>query len=431
MRRAWAATLILAALSTFSFLDRQVLALLIPDLKRDLHITDVQFGLLTGPAFILVYNVILVAAALVVDRWNRKWLICIGAVVWTLMTMGSALARSFDQLLLMRGGLAFGEALLGPAAISLIGDLFERLERPLPTAAYITGSVIGSTGSAMISALVLQIAHGVSSPTSWTGHTAAWRLTLVGVGLPGLLLGLALVFVAREPGRRTDTAAPVGAGLEPLAAHLRRRGLLYLGIFTGYGLLGMISTALAIWGPAYIMRGFHIGQVSSGYWLGAVSLIGGLCGTAVLPAIFRAQFRRGQVNRVVGLAVAAMAAAAVAAAVGSLSPVLWTALVGFGAAMFLVMGVGTLPTLIIQLYAPSHLRGRISAALFFTLYLLSSGLAPVLVPTVAHGVFRGDGSLGPSIALISVVAVAAAAIMFLVARPTLKRAEAEFGGGAG
>ena len=420
--RAWAVTCVLAALSACSFLDRQVLALLLPDLHRDLHISDMQFGVLAGPAFILVYNCTLLPAAFLIDRWNRKRIICIGVFIWTTMTIGSAFASTFQEMIILRAGLAFGEALLGPAAISLIGDLFLRLDRPLPTAVYIMGSVVGNTGSAMLSAGTLQLAVFLSRIAPHWVVFSPWRMTLIGVGLPGFLLGILLLIVGREPPRRLVRDEKYAASL---LEHIRRRGALYSGAFIGLGLLGTVSAIIAIWGPSYLMRNFNLSQVVAGYTLGGVSLVAGIAGTVALPTIFRDRFRERKTNQVIWIAAAGVLAIACTAFVGGFTDNLAICLISFSVALFLLMGIGTLPTLFIQLYTPSNLRGRVSAALFFVVYMFSAGLAPVLVPLFANKLYHGQGALGQSIGTIAVVVGLGAAVSFLAITRVLRAAEEE------
>lgn len=416
--------LILAALSTCSFLDRQVLALLVPDLSRDLHISDVQFGVLIGPVFIITYNLVLLPAALLVDRWNRKWLISIGAVIWTLTTIASAFAQSYEHLLILRVGVAFGEALLGPAAISLLGDLFAREDRPLPTATYIAGSVVGYMGAPIMGAAVLQLAGQMVGAMGNGTANEAWRLTLIGVGLPGLLLGILLLIVGREPQRSTDDSAGQD-GPEKLLAHLRRRGLLYGGAFLGLGLINMVATALAFWGPTHLIRTFGLSQVRTGYLLGTTFLAAGLAGTLILPAIFRNRLRTGRVDQIIPISVVGIILLIAGGTIGGNSASLPVTLTSFAVAIFVLMGVGTLPTLFIQLYTPSHLRGRVSGMLFFLVYLIASGVSPVVVPLIAQGVFHSAAALGKAIALITVISGVAGAGAFIAIQKALRRAESE------
>jgi hypothetical protein len=413
---------LLALLSTFSFLDRNVLALLLPDVKHDIGITDVEFGFLAGPCFIIVYNVTLIFGSLVVDRWNRKLLIVIGAVIWSAMTIASAAANSYTELLICRAGLSFGEALLGPSAISLIGGLFERTERPLPTAIYIAGSVIGVTGSTMISAMVLQTGALASNSLVALGLHDAWRLALVSIGLPSLVTATLLLVIGREPAR---VALDFSAGCtgETLVDHLRSHARLYGGIFLGYGMLGTISVAIVTWGPTHLIRYFGLSQVRAGYLLGLPILICSVIGTLTLPIVFRRFIRIGRADHMVTLAAATILGASVLAALGGTAGTLSVCLMAFAAAMSLAMGVGTLSTLVVQLYAPPHLRGRVSALLFFTVYLFSAGLTPIAIPLLARGLFSGNGATGNALAALALCAGTLSSLLVISARGPMQAAE--------
>jgi MFS family permease len=421
-RRAWATVIIIAALSTCSYLDRQVLALLVPNLERSFGLSEVQIGFLMGPAFIVVYNVVLILASVVVDRWNRKLLIVTGAAIWALMTFLSGFAQNFEQLIVLRAGLAFGEALLGPAAISLIGDLFDRESRALPNATYLAGSIIGSAGSTIIGAMMLQVATLLGGFASLNSDTAAWRVTLVGCALPTFALALALLLIGTEPGRGLSDAGRI-SNREPLTGHLRTHGLLYAGVCLGFGFFSMVSMSVSIWAPTHLLRTFDLSQVRVGYLLGALTLLLGLPGAFVMPIIFRHLIRSGRPETMLVLAAASIVCAAVAALIGGFASSLVVCVICFGATMFFTLGVSSLSTLIIQLYAPSHVRGRITAGLFFTVYMLSAGVAPVVVPLIARDLFGGSGAIGQAIGLVAAVAGAISATLLFVTRIALRSAE--------
>jgi len=112
---AWWVVIALTAVYTLSFVDRTILGLLVPSIKRDLGVSDTQIGLLQGLAFSLFYTLMGLPIGRLADRWNRRNLIVAGILVWSFFTTISSVAKSFLTLFLTRIGVGVGEASLSPA----------------------------------------------------------------------------------------------------------------------------------------------------------------------------------------------------------------------------------------------------------------------------------------------------------------------------
>ena len=128
---------------TLSFIDRQILSLLVGPIKRDLGLSDTRVGLLQGLAFALFYGSLGIPIGKIADMRRRTTLITIGVLFWSVMTTLCAGARSFGSLFLARMGVGVGEATLAPGAFSLITDYFsrERLARALSVDRWASSSV--------------------------------------------------------------------------------------------------------------------------------------------------------------------------------------------------------------------------------------------------------------------------------------------------
>ena len=107
---------VLTIASTLSYLDRQILGLLAEPLRQDLHLTDLQIGLLQGFTFAIVLATAGLPLGRLVDTGNRVRIAAIGIALWSIMTAACGFAGSFGALLLCRTGVAWGEASLTPAA---------------------------------------------------------------------------------------------------------------------------------------------------------------------------------------------------------------------------------------------------------------------------------------------------------------------------
>jgi MFS family permease len=349
-------------------------------------------------------------------------MIAFGVLVWSFLTVGSGFAQNYEQLLWLRAGVAFGEALLGPAAISIIGDMFDRNDRPLPTAAYVAGSTVGSTGSALMSAIVLQWVSGLQVVLPWIGDAEPWRLTLIGVGVPGLVLALLFVFVSKEPPR--EVLFKVGTDSKSVAIdHLKSHGLFYTFAFLGLALLLMNLASIALWAPTFFARTFDLTAVEAGYRVGLAALVGGVSGTVVLPAIIRYLIRSKRIDAMVNLVMICIVVAAGSAYLAGNAETSTMAMMLIFIFMLSAGAVGIMPTLIVQLYTPSSLRGRLSAVVFFLIYLLAFGVAPVLVPVTAENIYVGERALGKAIGLVALVSGVLSLVLFASARRGFHRAE--------
>ena len=197
-RQAWIVVAMLVAASVISYLDLQVLAVLVAPIKADLGIDDGRIGLLYG-VFAVFYAFAGVPVARLSDRYSRKRLITAGMCLWSVMTLLAGLSRTFEHLLLARIGMGIGMAVLTPAATSLIADCFARERTALAVSIFQTGSVVGSGLAFVIGGVLYRLAehHG---PVSFLGlqRLEPWQQVMLLSGLPGLLLA-PFMFGLREP----------------------------------------------------------------------------------------------------------------------------------------------------------------------------------------------------------------------------------------
>jgi MFS family permease len=183
-----------------NFIDRQLITILAPDLKRDLGISDADFGFLYGTAFGVFYAVFGIPLGNLADHWSRVRLLTIGLTLWSAMTALSGLARSFGQLGAARIGVGVGEATASPCAYSLISDYFPPHRRATAIAVYSAGLYIGGGVSLYFGSVIAagwnEHFAGGSAPLGIVG----WQAAFLAMGIPGLLLAL-LVATLREPPR--------------------------------------------------------------------------------------------------------------------------------------------------------------------------------------------------------------------------------------
>lgn len=400
----------MSALYVLSFVDRVILALLVTPLEADLKVSDVQLGLLFGPAFAVFYAVLGLPIARLADRGNRKTLIVAGVMIWALATIASAFAGAFWVLVSLRIGLAVGEAALTPSAHSMIGDLFPTRRRGLAASLYSAAGMAGASGAYILGAAVVR-GVGELHAGAIASSFGAWRLVLIAVGVPSLLTGLLFAATTREPARpHVKVEAPTS--LEA-ARFLARRPRLFGGLFLGAGLLQAIGYAYAAWGPELIHRRFGWPIQQAGLVFGLAGLAAGFGGTLLAPLITRALVRRGQAQAV-GLT--SMAAAAVGGGLACAAPLQADPrafLLIFAAASFCLTGAANNVLVAMQVLAPERMRATFVALLLMCITLLGLGAGPSVTALISSLLDPGGGDLNLALALLApIVAVPSILLLF-------------------
>ena len=143
---AWYTVSLCMVAYILSFVDRQIIALMIVPIQADLQITDTQFSLLIGFAFALFYAIMGLPLARWADVGPRPFIISAGMTVWSIATAMCGLAQTFWQLFLARIGVGVGEAALSPTAYSIITDSFPKSRLGLALGVYSMGAFLSSNG---------------------------------------------------------------------------------------------------------------------------------------------------------------------------------------------------------------------------------------------------------------------------------------------
>jgi MFS family permease len=250
-----------------SLVDRNVLGILLEDIKQDLQISDTQLGLLAGPAFALTNALAGIPLARLADRWSRRGIIAWGLAAWSAFTVLQGLTRSFATLLLTRIGVGIGEASTGPSAHSLISDYFPMHRRAAALSIYTLGGHVGVWLAFLVG--------------GWLSDLYSWRMALVAVGLPGIALSIMVRFSVREPARgaiegRVDSGETVPM-LEVLRVLGRKSSFRHLSM--ALPLFVCSAYVLNIWGPAFLIRVHGLTKAEIGPWFGLIVGISGGVGS--------------------------------------------------------------------------------------------------------------------------------------------------------
>lgn len=405
---AWYTVLVLLLAAMISLIDRQILALLVEPIKKDLGLTDVGISLLQGLAFALFHAIALVPFGYLADRYSRKTLIGIGMLVWTLATAMCGLAQSFWHLFLGRMAVGIGESALGPSAHSLIGDSFPRDKVPVAMGVFSAGIGIG-VGLAFIvgGGAVAWAASAPPISIPLIGELKPWQLAFIAVGLPGVPVAL-LILALREPSRKGLSHAGAGreeSMTETLAAlwtWLRDNARLAFWYMVGVSLLTTISYGWLGWMPAYFGRtfGWNPGQI--GLVVGLLVLIpgtiGGVCGGLFAGWLTRRGHRDATLRTAVLIALfwPPIAASALVLPTPGLVVALLVPATLLSTA-WVALGPST-----IQIVVPNELRAKVSALGLLTTSLVGMTIGPTSVALLTEYVFADAAKVGHSLAIMTV-----------------------------
>jgi len=387
-----------------SFVDRQILNLLVEPIRRDLAINDTQMSLLMGLSFALFYTVCGIPLGRVADTRSRRGLIAVGILFWSAATAACGMAKLYWQFLLCRIGVGVGEAALSPAAYSLIADSFPAERRATAISVYSMGVYLGSGLAFLVGGLVIQFASAQGDVTlPVLGEVRPWQLIFLILGVAGVFFTL-LMLAIKEPVRR-GAGAGVAVPLSEVGRYIRanrRTVLLHNFGFAGLAFAGYGSAA---WIPTFYIRtyGWDAGQVGIVY--GSIVAVFGCLGIVFggRLADWMAKRGRSDANMRVGLYAALGALPMVV-----LFPVMETAFLAsllLAPAVFcLSMPFGVAPAAI-QEIMPNSMRGQASAIYLFVITLIGLGVGPTAVALVTDFVFADDSALRYSLLIVTTLAV--------------------------
>lgn len=429
---AWYVVGVLMIAYIFSFIDRQILALLVQPIRRDLGISDTQMSLLMGFSFAVFYSFFGIIIGRLADSRSRRTLIVIGFSLWSLMTAGCGLARNFFQMLLLRMGVGVGEATLSPAAYSLIADYFPPQRRATAISVYSMGIYIGSGLAFLLGGVALSFASGQET---WQlpviGPTRSWQVVFFIVGLPGLALAL-LVYTVREPVRRglrmvkadDGTLKAAQATLGEVFNYIRENKRTFICHNVGFALLSLSGYANSAWIPTFFIRihGWTASEIGIVY--GAIYGIFGVMGVVAGGRFSDWLTERGyrDANLRVGL-IAAFGFLPSAVSYLLVPDATW-AVILLAPTVFFKSAPWGVAAAAIQQMMPNAMRGQASALYLFTINLIGLGMGPTAVAMMTDYVFRDDHAVNYSILLVSVAAqLAAASLLWAGLKPFLRSLE--------
>lgn len=407
---AWTTVTILMVAYVLSFIDRQILNLLVGPIRRDLVISDTQMSLLMGLSFALFYTVCGIPLGRLADTRSRRGLIALGVLFWSAATAACGMAKLYWQFLICRVGVGVGEAALSPAAYSLIADSFPPQRRATAMAVYGMGVYLGSGIAFLLGGLVIQFASAQGDlQLPLLGEVRPWQLIFLILGGAGVLFSLVMLAV-REPARR-GVGAGVAVPLADVGRYIRSNRRTVLCHNLGFAGLSLAGYGSAAWIPTFFIRtyGWDAGQVGIVY--GGIVAVFGCLGIVFggRLADWLAKHGRDDANMRVGL-YAAVGALPFVVAFPLMGDALWACVLLAPAVFFLSMPFGVAPAAI-QEIMPNSMRGQASAIYLFVITLIGLGLGPTAVALVTDFVFADDNALRYSLLIVTALAVCSSIVL--------------------
>ena len=288
---SWYALGLLTLVYIFNYLDRTIIYILLPLIKKEMAFTDLQLALLGSMSFVIFFTVLGIPFGRLADRAVRKNMIAAGLAVWSVFSGLTGFANGFWSLLICRVMVGVGEATLGPAALSLLSDYFPPRVRATVQAIYSSGIAIGAGLAFFLG--------------GWLGQYYGWRVAFYALGFPGLVIAV-LVYMLREEPRGTTEVVTTRYTANDWKILFKSIPLRYH--YLGYGFFGLAANNLSFWGATFVTRVYKLDLLTIGKWGGLLTLIAGVPGT-ILGGYFADKFLRfGRGGRMLFGALAALIA---------------------------------------------------------------------------------------------------------------------------
>lgn len=415
--RPWLVVAALSFAGIVSYIDRQIINLLVDPIKADLGLSDVQISLLQGFSFALLYAAMAVPLAWVADRHNRKWVILGGLIIWSAATFGSGLAMGFAFLFFARMLVGVGEATLSPAGFSMLSDYFPKEKLPAAISVF-TGTGFLGSGLALIIGGYLYTRLAEMGPTTLPfGTFQPWQMTFFAVSLLSVPVFLCLLLI-REPVRKEGNVVLAKDDAPPaleILGFIREHARVFLPLFFGFSCFAAAQFGIGAWAPSYFIRIHDWTQLEVGQYFGPVVMTGGLAGVIAGGFVAERMLSAGSKDATLRLPLIAVFCALPFAIAFPLVSSPWIAL----ALLALVLFFGTVPfgagVSTFPLITPNRMRAQVIAVYLLIANLLGYSAGPLLVAWLTDNLFGSADAINKSLALAPPLAMVAGLVLVLFA----------------
>lgn len=412
-RRAWTVAFLLALASIMSQFDRVVLNLTVEPVKAEFGLDDTSFALLQGVAFGIFYTLGAVPLGRLADRYERRLVLGISLVFFSIASMASGLSRTFTQLFITRVGVGIGEASVTPSGLSLLSDLFppEKLGRAVSV--FFLSAPFGIGLAFIAGGRLLQSLTEHHDGAGLPFALEPWQAAFLIVGFPGLLLA-PLFLLMREPDRRGPGGAKA-LSIAEVVTVVRERGHALSLMFAGFSMVTVVNFAYNVWTPALFARVYGWTPAEVGLGFGLVMMTFGTSGVYFAGWLSDRMTRAGRTDAQLRVAAFSFLACGAFGAMAPLMPNAWAALALIAPAMFLsnvpVPCAGTA----LQLIVPNRARAQVTALYIMIISLVGIGIGPVVIGFMTDHLFTAPTDIRYSLAIVVGTAAPIMCVLLLLA----------------
>ena len=401
----WYVAFILLIGFTFSFIDRQVLNLLVVPIQNDLNITDTQISALQGLAFVLTYVGLCIPIGRLVDKSHRVTVMIVGLLVWSVATIACGFSKNYVSMFIARMGIGAGESTVHPGSISILGDYFDSDKIAYPMSIYLLGPYLGAGIAMIFGAQVLdwtsQMDNNFILPL--VGEVAPWQLTFIAVGLPGVLVA-GLFLTIREPKRKIpEIDSKEVPSFKKIAKFIQKNWQVYGAIIIGNSCLIILLYGLQSWVPTMLLRVYEWDLIQSGRVYGLIAMLAGSAGVLSGPIVLRLMSNNEIRAPHFKLAIFGISMASLSLIMLPFQTNVNIALIFVTLASFFVTLplAGTSSAMVIV--SPNRIRGVITGIYVVVTSVLGLVLGPFLVASSTDFIFQDPNSVAKSLALVSIL----------------------------
>jgi MFS family permease len=421
-RWAWYTVAILLCAYIFSFIDRQILNLLVAPVRRDLGISDTEMSLLIGFSFAIFYSVLGLPFGRLADWVNRPRLIIAGMLTWSFMTGACGLINSYSQLFLLRMGVGIGEATLTPAAYSMISDSFPPAKRSMAFSVYTMATYVGGGFAFLFGGLLLR-SFGTREAFQLPlfGPVRAWQTLFLLLGVSGIVFVL-LLFTLRDPSRKGARVLEKDSGsakverlpLGVIWKYFSENRRTLISLILGMALVALGAYGTSAWVITFLVRNHQMSASHAGIIFGGAQIVAGSLGMITAGKLVSWLMKRGHRDAYMRVAVLSCAGWLVPGILYPLVPNA-TAVVAllYAGTFFLCMPTCLIPAAILET-VPNAMRGQATAVYLLVVNLVGLGLGPTAIALVTDHVFRYDAAVHYSLLIVPTAACLVAAVLFVI-----------------
>ena len=404
-RYGWYVAFVLLIGFTFSFIDRQVLNLLVVPIQNDLNITDTQISALQGLAFVLTYVGLCIPIGRLIDKSHRVTVMIIGLLIWSIATIACGFSKNYVSMFIARMGIGAGESTVHPGSISILGDYFDSNKIASPMSIYLLGPYLGAGIAMIFGAQVLDWTSQMDNVIIFPliGEIAPWQLTFIAVGLPGILIA-GLFLTIREPQRKIQESESIEVpSFSKVIQYIKNNWEVYGAIIIGNSCLIILLYGLQSWVPTMLLRVYEWDLVQSGRVYGSIAMLAGSAGVLSGPFVLRYMSKINVNAPHFKLAIIGITMATFSLVLLPFQPNVNIALVFVTMASFFVTLplAGTSSAMVIV--SPNRIRGVITGIYVVVTSVFGLVLGPFLVASSTDFIFQDTNAIAKSLALVSVL----------------------------